>query len=191
MNRRALLIGAGALLLIVLAWYFLLWSPRSRALTQAQDRTNAALAQQEQLKTQIQRLRAAQRQEPLKRARLETLRTAIPDDPAIGQLILDVNNAANQSGIEFLSIAPAVPASGTIRLSISINGGYFQVLDFINRLNALTRVIVVDGVTLAPGGGGRMSSAITGRTFTAGTTGATTTTTAPGAAATTTTTAAA
>ncbi len=198
MNRRALLIGAGAAFGILVLWYFLLWGPRTSAVSAAAERADVAEANVEQLNLQLRRLKAAQKDEPLKRARLERLRTAIPDDPAVAQLILDVNDAANRSGIEFLSIAPGLPAAAVgggpaqMGLSISITGGYFQVLDFLNRLAALPRIVVVDGFTLG-GSGTRMTAAITGRTFLSSTTGATTTPASPTttvAGATTTTTAA-
>src|SRR5205823_1734241 len=127
--------------------------------------------QRDTLQDQLTRLRASKRDEPLKRSQLETLRVAVPDDPNLAQFILDANDAASRSGIEFLSITPsppapptatpaaaATPAPGTttatstpgatapgvsagagaapvpVRLSLSITGGYFQVLDFVNRL---------------------------------------------------------
>jgi type IV pilus assembly protein PilO len=192
MNRRALLIGAGAAFLILVMWYFLLWSPRSSAVGKARERANAAEAHAQELTLQLKRLKAAQKDEPLKRAKLERLRTAVPDDPALAQLILDVNDAANRSGIDFMSIAPAIPVASTtggppqIALTLSVTGGYFQVIDFLNRLAALPRVVVVDGVNLTPGQNGRISASITGRTFLAALTttnttvvsGATTTTVA-------------
>lgn len=233
MNRRLLAIGAGAALIVIVLWYFLLWSPRSDDLEKAKDRKEVAQQQQDQLRSEIARLRAAQKDEPLLRAQLETLRTSIPDEPNLAQFILDTNDAAIRSGIDFISIAPAVPAASTvvgapapatpgapgtpvpagappadIKLSLQIKGGYFQVLDFLNRLDALPRLVVTDGLNISAEATAspRLTVAVTARMFVravpasfggpaAATTtttvppaGGTTTTTVPGAGATTTTT---
>lgn len=215
MNRRALAIGVGAALVLTVLWYFLLWSPRSDDLDEAKERRQTALAQQNQLRTEIARLRAAQRDEPLLRARLETLRTSIPDEPNLAQFILDANDAAISSGIDFISIAPSLPAAGgtaspgapaagatttvpagqatpaaapaEIRLALQIRGGYFQVLDFLNRLDALPRLVVTDGlnVTSEATASPRLTVAVTARMFLravpASFGGTAATTTAPGA----------
>ncbi|HSH59372.1 MAG TPA: type II secretion system protein GspM, partial [Acidimicrobiales bacterium] len=209
MNRRALLIGAAAAVAVIVLWYFLFWSPRNKALSQARDRREAAQQQEAQLRTEIARLRGAQNQEPAKRARLEALRTAIPDDPKLAQFILDTNDAANRAGIDFISIAPQLPAPpaaaaggatattapggdggattttaapagggpapGTagagarpaeIRLTLQTRGGYFQVLDFMNRLDDLSRLVVNDSVTITADQNARLTVGLTSRMFT-------------------------
>lgn len=187
MNRRALLFGAIGSILLVLIWYFLLWSPRQAEIEAAQQRTEAAEGLAATLEAEIQRLQAAQRDEPLKQARRAELQAAAPDEPALGQFILDVNAAANASGIDFLTISqtpPAAPESGglsVIALNFSVQGGYFQVLDFMNRLTDLPRVVVIDSVNLAPGQEGRLSATLGSRMFTTATgiNATTTTTSAP------------
>src|SRR5205823_9753328 len=39
-----------------------------------------------------------------------------------------------------------------IPVSISVSGGYFQILNYLNRLDRLPRVVVIDSLALAPGG---------------------------------------
>lgn len=193
MNRRALAIGAGAALVVLVLWYFLLWSPRSDDLEAAKARRETAQQQQVQLQSEIARLRAAQKDEPLLRAQLETLRTSVPDEPNLAQFILDANDAAIRSGIDFISIAPSVPAPAAagaaapppvtpgapgapaptgappadIKLSLQIRGGYFQVLDFLNRLDALPRLVVTDGLNISSEATAspRLTVALTARMF--------------------------
>ena len=185
MNRRALLFGAIGAVLMILLWYFLLWSPRQTEIQATQARTEAAEQQAANLEAEIQRLQEAQRDEPLKQARRAQLQAAAPDDPALGQFILDVNAAASASGIEFISISPSPPAAAeggglsSIGLNFAISGGYFQVLDFANRLTDLPRLVVIDSVSLTPAEGTRLAANLTGRMFTTATgIDATTTTTA-------------
>ena len=231
MSRRPLLIGVAAALGVLLFWFIFLWSPQGSKISKAKDRKVAAESEQQELQLRIARLKSLQQQEPQKRAQLENLRVAIPDEPNLAQFILDANTAANVSGIQFLSISPSPPAAATgaagsapapppaspttpaagarpavINLQLSISGGYFQVVDFVNRLDGLSRLVVIDslGLTAGPQAAGSTAStgltvSITARMFVreatpvAGTTGApitpggatTTTTAAPGATTTT------
>lgn len=176
MNRRALLIGGIAALVVLVLWYLLLWSPRNHQLGAAKARTEAANLRITDLNGQLQRLKVAQAQQPLKLARLSGLRAAIPDQPQLAEFILDTNTAANQAGIDFLSVAPTPPGApppgaplgtpASINIGLSITGGYFQVLDFMNRLDAMPRVVVIDTVSLT--GNPVMTVSISARMFVSG-----------------------
>jgi Tfp pilus assembly protein PilO len=224
-NRRVLGIGALATVLVLVLWYMLLWRSATDDVQAAKDRREAAEQQALQLQSEIQRLRSAQRNEPAQRARLELLKSGIPDDPNLAQFILDTNDAAVRSDIDFISVAPALPTAGTgtvgqaaattattattvataslpaeIRVTLQVQGGYFQVLDFLNRLDQMPRIVVTDGLNVTADQSGRLAASVTARIFTtavpaafggtATTTttvaGATTTTTAAGGATTTT-----
>ena len=229
MSRRTLMIGGAAALGVFVLWFVLLWSPQGSKVSKAKDRRVQAESEQQELQLRIARLRSLQQEEPQKRAQLEALRVAIPDEPNLAQFILDANTAANVSGIQFLSISPSPPSAetgpagaapapttpaapgagarpATINLQLSVSGGYFQVVDFVNRLNGLPRLVVIDSLGLtgsaqaSPTGSTDLTVAITARMFVSaatpvagGTSGApvtpggATTTTAPGAATTTTT----
>ena len=169
MNRR-LLIPLGAGVLVILVWFVAFWGPQSSALSKAKKRKSDAQAQGATLRDQLTRLQEARRDQPLKQSQLETLRVAIPDDPNLAQFILDANDAASRSGIDFLSITPSLPTAPStatpgstvpgggsatpipIKIGMTVAGGYFQVLDFVNRLNTLPRIVVVDTLTLNGGG---------------------------------------
>jgi len=215
MNRRLLIPLAVGVVLVIL-WFVALWRPQSSALSNARKRTSDATQQGATLRDELARLQQAQRDLPLKQSQLETLRVAVPDDPSLAQFILDANDAASKSGIDFLSISPTPPGSSgggatapaagagasagptpvPIRISMSATGGYFQVLDFVNRLDALPRIVVVDSLELtAQAGGSQLQASLQERIFTTSsapvgggsagggtTTGSSTTTTsAPGA----------
>lgn len=229
MNRRALLLAGAGSLVLLLVWYFALWSPRSSALEDAHDRRDIAEERNQQLEASIERLRNDQQNEPQRRATLERLRAAVPDQPNLAQFILDTNDAAVKAGIDWISIAPTPPAAATaptaptttttvaagsgvgagagapttsvgsapaeIKMTMQVSGGYFQVLDFLNRLNAMPRIVVVDGLNLNADQSARLTVTVTARMFVqpgavagpGGTTTTTTSTTAPAAGGTTTT----
>ena len=227
LNRPAVLAAVAVVVAMVLAWWFLLWSPRNRSYNDANLAAQQAEGQVTQLQAQYNRLLSIKQQIPQLEAELAKLQTAVPDKPQLDQIILNVNDAAVQSGVQLLSITPtppatassavgaaAAPATGAppaIRVSLSLKGSYNQVLDYINRLDALPRLLVIDTVGLNSNAAGPSAGSATGTGATTATTtqaeltisltlrlftttaqpaaGATTTTTAPaGGAGTTTTT---
>ena len=188
MNRR-LLIPVGAGVVVVILWFVALYSPQSSALKDARKRANDAAQQTATLRDQLSRLQQAQQSQPLKQSQLETLRVAIPDTPNLAQFILDANDAASRAGIDFLSISPTPPSSASqgattptaagggagatgaqpvpIKIAMTASGGYFQVLDFVNRLNSLPRIVVVDSLQVsAQSGGATLSVSLSERIFT-------------------------
>lgn len=199
MNRRTTLIGAAAALAVLVLWFLLLWSPQRSKINDARDRARRAELQQANLRLTLSRLQDLGRREPVVRSQLERLRVAIPDQPNLGQFIIDANEAATQAGIDFLSISPALPTQSQtggppqIGVAMNVKGGYFQVLDYLNRLDDLPRLVVIDSLAVTPEDNGAvLLVTIQGRMFVttvpvaAGAAGATTTTTVPGSPTTTT-----
>ena len=203
----------GASVVLVLLWWFLLWSPRNKDYNDAAAQAQAAQAQVDQLQAQYNRLYSIKQQIPRLQASLAKMQVAIPDKPQLDQIILAINGAANQSGVEVDAITPTPPtASGganaappSIRVSLSVKAGYNELLDFMDRLDALPRIVVIDSVNMSgTSGGGSVGSAeltvsmslrlfVTTAPPAAGSTttttapaGGTTTTTTPGATTTTT-----
>jgi type IV pilus assembly protein PilO len=174
MTRRTVLIAFGAAALLLVMWFLLLWGPQGGRLSDANDRQVAAETQNSTLELRLARLRAAQERAPELMADLEELRRAVPDEPDLAQFILDANDAASEAGVEFLSIAPGVPEQSdsllppTIALNISVTGGYFEVIDYLDRLSDLPRIVVVDDLTLTPSEGEtglELSVSLTARMF--------------------------
>ena len=190
MTRRNMLIAGAAAGLILVLWYLLLWSPRKADLAEAQDRREAAEARRDELAIRVARLRASQKDEPMKRAQVEALRTTIPDEPNLAAFILDTNDAAAKSGIDFISVAPSEPAAGAgpsgaiavptaagaahapagafpaeIKLQLQITGGYFQVLDFLNRVSEMPRLVITDDLTINSDDKAKLTVGLTGRMF--------------------------
>lgn len=177
MNRKIVLMAAGASLVVLLAWFLALWQPKGAELAAERDRLASAESQASELETRIARLQATQARGPELAATLDRLRSAVPDEPSLAQFILDANDAATASGVTFVSIAPQEPAPSTvpglppqISLGVDVEGGYFQVLDFVEKLTDLPRVVVLDGVSVTPAGDAAgapdLSVSLTGRMFT-------------------------
>lgn len=190
MTRKTVLIAGVSAFLVLALWYLLLWSPRKADLSEARDRKEKAEALRDELAAKVSRLRASEKDQPMKNAQVEALRTTIPDEPNLAAFILDTNDAAGKAGIDFISVAPTEPAlpSGNpavtstaaqtgapaprlgsqpaeIGLQLAITGGYFQVLDFLNRVNDMPRLVVTDGLNIAAGDNNKLTVALNARMF--------------------------
>jgi len=212
-SRRLLAIGFGGAVVLLLVWFMFLWSPQGSKLSDAKKRTANAESQSSQLQLRLSRLQAAQKQAPELMATGEELRRAIPATPDLAQFILDANDAATAAGVDFLSISPSPPAPpigaapSEIHLQVTVTGSYAEVINYLDRLDDLPRLVVIDNLGLTPGGAegsspDTLSVAIAARMFTTavpvtvtptttpgatGATGGATTTTVPGGSTTTTT----
>lgn len=91
---------------------------------------------------------------------LETLRTIVPDEPDTDEFVRMVYNTARGSTI-FLRNFTAQPLLARdyymeMPFSVKIDGTYYQMLNFFDRLAKQQRIVSVSGLALGPpaGGGG-------------------------------------
>lgn len=170
MKRGAIIgLAAGAVVLLVV-WYFLLFAPTSNDLSDTREKVSAAQHQTQELENTVRRLKELSRNAPQQEADLRALRAAIPPTPDLGEFILQANEIASASGIDWLSISPAPPVANTgsanssIALAIQIDGGFFQLLDYLNRLEDLDRLVILDAVSVSTGGADTGATGSTGGT---------------------------
>ncbi len=152
-------IAAGGVVLILL-WYFFLFSPTSNDLNDTRQQVSEAQRQKQQLENTVRHLKELSNNRIQQQADLLALRKAVPEQPDLGEFILQANDIATASGVDWLAISPSPPVASTqgpkstIALSMQIDGGFFQVLDYLNRLEDLDRLVIVDSVSISAGGAG-------------------------------------
>lgn len=157
MNRRVALIAGGVAAAMFALWFVLLFRPQSADIDAANEREAAAASQNGQLEIEVARLQEADANKTELVAEQERLRVAVPDDAQLAQFILDANDAATAAGVDFLEVSPSAPSVDAettgptaVNLAINVEGGYFQVLDYMNRIDAMDRIVVIDDLGLAP-----------------------------------------
>ncbi len=154
MNRRMAISFGGVAVLIVAAWWMLMWKPAGNDLAAADKRAELATQQINQMQVQLSRLEVIRDQLPALQSQVQSLRTAIPDTPALADFLLAAHDAEAASGLEFLTATANEPAPGpvpglmVIEVQLTGNGGYYQVLDFINRLQAMHRIMSINNLTV-------------------------------------------
>ncbi len=165
MRTRAVLVGVVFVLFVVL-WFFFMFRPNQARIAELRDQQTATQHEIDSLQAQLTRLQELRDREPELRAELLRLQDALPSDPRLPDFILQIHEAANLAGVEFLSITPSLPAEFTpaadapappqplqaVAVTISTTGRYFALEDFIIRIERLRRAVRINSFTLAPGG---------------------------------------
>jgi Tfp pilus assembly protein PilO len=150
---RIWLVAGAALVLLVIIWFFALWLPASRELDDANDELDAAEATIQELEQERERLRVATEDAPVIQTQLRTLEAAIPGRPDLADFMLSLSEAEVASGLEIVSVTTGEPREEspgltTIPVDLELNGGYFQLLDFINRVTQAQRLYVIDALDI-------------------------------------------
>ena len=169
MRLSAPIIGVLVALLLTVAFWFLLYKPADNQQAAVEAESETLASQQAQLRTQIDQLRDVEERQVEIRAALARLDEYIPTGPAQPTAIRQFQRAADAAGAEITTITfaePTVPtaAAGTapadtgepgttlanIPVTMTIEGGYFQLVDFLRRLEVdVPRAVLVESVAVA------------------------------------------
>ena len=181
MTRRneLVLAGIGALLVLVAA-ALLLVRPTRQATAGANAERDTAVSESQALRDQIKALEALKPNEAELKAKASLAKAEFPSTPALPALVDALQDAASLSGVDLGTVAPSAPEVSTaspllaeIATTVEVSGGYFEIQDFLVRLESLVkgsdpgrvapRSVLVQSVNLASGaeGGAGDSAAAT------------------------------
>jgi type IV pilus assembly protein PilO len=168
--------GAAVLaVLILVATWFLLVSPKRGEATQLQADTAAQVNENASLETQLSVLREQNKKLPKYQADLAGLYDQVPQTNALPGFVHQLSIAADRSGValDILTPTPAVPLSvggaipepvspegnlpagqlAGINVDIAVSGGFFEIQQFANKLENLQRYNLVGGLDIGPAEG--------------------------------------
>lgn len=141
MTRIQVLLSSLLALLIVLIFWFLLFTPQQDELAEVEEQIETELAQQETIRVRIAELRSVREGAPAAEAELAIGQSIIPSEPGLPAALRQLQQAADESGIVLRSITSARPAAlndelglARIALSVQLEGTYFQAVDFLRRV---------------------------------------------------------
>ena len=172
MRGRARIIGAAAIALVVcLLFYMFFIRPRQAKVGEVNDKILAAESETQALTLELDRLEGLKENAPELNATLERIRGFVPKEGELPNFIFQVEQAADEAGVSFVTITPELPkppptaiSLAEIRVTIDATGGFFSLQDFIRRLYALDRAMRIDTLALssdASGGGGETTTTTT------------------------------
>jgi cell division septation protein DedD len=134
-------IAVTALLLVTVVGYFVLVKPQKG---KAADLSTQIAATDKQISDARALLAQAKNVQKVRVADLFRLTKAMPDQPDEAGIVLELTNAARQSGISFQSLAlqgsTAVGGYQVVPINVVFNGNFFQLTDFLFRLRNLVDV---------------------------------------------------
>ena len=152
MNNRTVAVGGIVAVLIVAVWWLFFFSPARSDASKASKEVSSAKAHGRELEIQDKQLQDLERHAPQIKADRDRLRRAIPETPELGTFIAQMNQLAAAAGVKWVSVGPQEPAagtpSGTTQVTIDVEGGYYQVLDYVHGVETFPRLVVVDGLSV-------------------------------------------
>jgi Tfp pilus assembly protein PilO len=153
-RMRFAALGVGTLVL-VLGLFFMGIKPSTSKLAAVKDEVQTVRDEISTLRAELARRQALKRDEAKLRADLERLGKGLPEKPAVSEYIRQVQQIANEAGLEFLTITPGVPADTaavpglkSITLSMSTTGSFFDVEEFVSKMERLERAVRIDTFSL-------------------------------------------
>jgi Tfp pilus assembly protein PilO len=173
-TRRWAVGTALLVLLIMLAGWLLLVSPKRSEADDVRAQAAAQEAKNAELTSQISQLQAQQKQLPQQEAKLATIREQIPQTPALPPLVRTLSSIADSANVVVTALTPATPAAlptatgtaasaaapttspdGTqlrmIATTITVQGTYYNIERFFSSLETMKRVALVTGFSIVPG----------------------------------------
>jgi Tfp pilus assembly protein PilO len=157
-KMRMLLSGGALVVIVALAWFFLISPLRADI-----DKTDAAIAIQSaklaDAQAELARAESTRAEGKRNQARLLELAKMVPEAGQVPSLLVQIQDLADQSGIEFISVSPGAPKESEgfqiIPLQLEFSGTYFDLSDFAYRVEqavaAPGRLLTVKSVELQLG----------------------------------------
>ena len=143
MNRPIAMLGVLGLLLLLIAFYFLGWRPKSEQIEELGVQRDLVVAQTRELEQQAQELEQIRQTAPDIEAQIVAAESVIPRDLSLPSAVRQLQTAADEAGVELVAITPERPESlgstetpglVTIAVALQFDGGYFQTIDFLRRI---------------------------------------------------------
>jgi type II secretory pathway component PulM len=107
MKRATLLLTGLGLVLVLVGWYLLVWSPRAEAITTAEAQIVEVQAQQATTQARIGDLQGVRETAPQLQAELAAAESLVPGDTALPSALRQLQTAADESGATLVSVAAA------------------------------------------------------------------------------------
>ena len=170
-----LLAGLGVVLFLVAFW-FLLWQPQQEELATIETAIVEEQVQQARLAGSINRLREVRRNSPEIEAELTAFESIVPEGSELPAALRQLQLASDESGVVLQTVSTGRPAAipdsveglSSISLSAQVVGEYFQVVDFLRRVEdplITPRGVEWTAATLSPTEYPELNVSLTGSLF--------------------------
>ncbi len=153
-NRNILILGILVLIVLAVAYYFLLLSPLRQEYLDRYDERVQKEQQLAGLEMSVAELENARRNAPEIERQILEYSKRIPEQDEIPTLVVQIEQVAEGAGVTQLLIMPEDPAPppgggdfSVIPLTMSFEGTFENMTDFLLRVRNLSRLVTVNNVT--------------------------------------------
>lgn len=152
-RRRWLSIALGSVAfgLLVFGWVVVPRAHDAVAAVEAWQAKKARIAAAAQWK---QRLRALEREQSAYRSQLDSLYVHVPRGDRISAVLDALQTRAEQSGVTLYAVRPGAPEAmetyEKLPLNVDVRGGFHPVARFVDRVERMAYLVVVDRLSIAP-----------------------------------------
>jgi type IV pilus assembly protein PilO len=194
-TRKWILLTAVAVVAALALGWFLLIAPKRAEATDLRQQREEQAAANAQLRTRIEQLKILASDLPRQQARLQAVERKLPASPEMPTLVRSLVSAAASSKVSLVSMTPTPPtfldaaaaggapaATGAaarattgprlaqVPIAIVVAGDYYEVEQFLNKVETFQRAVLVTGLDIgAPQAGestnGDVSVTIAARAF--------------------------
>ena len=169
-DRNILNLGTLILVLLAVAYYFLLFSPLRQEYLARYDERARKEAQEAQLERTIAELENVRRDAPNIERQILEYSKRLPTEDEIPTLVVQIEEIAEEADVTQLSIEPGSPEAppgggdfSRIPITMSFEGTYEELQGFLLRVRNLTRLVTVNEVTYEEAARGGETTAVNRR----------------------------
>ena len=145
-RRQEVIFAVAGALLVLVAGVMLLIRPTRQATAEARGDRDAATAESQSLRDQIKALEALTPKEAELKTQASLARSEFPATPGLPALVDALQDSASLAGVDLGTVSPSTPKSSTlnsqlaeITTTVGVSGGYFEIQDFLVRLENLVK----------------------------------------------------
>ncbi len=176
-GREIYIIAAVVAVVLIVAWYFLLFSPTRSDISSLNDQISQEQTNLAQAKQEVARLEQYKKTAPQARADIVRLSKALPGSEGVPSLLVELGKTASSSGVDLVNITRGTTQQGTPfgvqAINLQVEGQYFDLEDFFYRLEnyvdfhnnnfkASGRLLQLANVSVTGGAATTAGAAITG-----------------------------
>ena len=149
---RKIAIAIGVPLLVLLAYYFLIVSPRTVRTAQLATHIEEMEQERDKKKFEAEQMPERQKEVDALDKQLKFALTRLPDEKEIPELLSSISNLGRDSGLEIL-VFRQLPEGyqefyAEVPVEMQVRGNYHQVAQFLDRVGKLDRIVNVSNIAL-------------------------------------------
>ena len=142
-----------AALIVGVAYYYVYLNPQIQANAEIKTKITDKTRENEQLRQFEPKLADLNRQMAILQQQMEIQKKIVPDDKDADQFIRLLHDTASTSGIEIRRYASMPVANhefySDVPFAIDIDGPYYSVLNFFQRVSELERIVNIDNLQMS------------------------------------------